>query len=104
MAAESNDLEAMLKPFYQRASEAEERLARLEAALAGNKDSGDTELLKSVDELQPKPEDSKPEHVVEKQETMQVVMQLRAENEKLRYRIIHLVRALKDADSKLALK
>ncbi|XP_073157552.1 uncharacterized protein [Henckelia pumila] len=104
MAAESNNLEVTLKPFYQRASEAEERLARLEAALSGNKDSGDKELLKLGDELQSKAEDPKPEHVVEKQETMQEVMQLRVENEKLKYRIIHLVRALQDAESKSALK
>ncbi|KZV38322.1 alpha carbonic anhydrase 4-like [Dorcoceras hygrometricum] len=80
-----------------------ERLAKLEANLSGNKDSGEKELLKLVDELQSKLEDMKHEHVVDKKEVMQEVMQLRAENEKLQYRIIHLVRALKDADSKLTL-
>ncbi|KAG8372003.1 hypothetical protein BUALT_Bualt12G0021500 [Buddleja alternifolia] len=104
MAAESNNLEEMLKPFYQRASEAEDRLARLEAALARNKDSGNGEQLKLVGELQSKLENGKAEQVAEREKAKKEIQQLTAENAKLQYRIIHLVRALKEADCKLAAK
>ncbi|KAK4412922.1 hypothetical protein Salat_2939400 [Sesamum alatum] len=102
MAAESNNLEEILRPFYQRASEAEDRLARLEATLAGKKESGNEELLKLVNELESKLETAKAEQVAEREKAMKEVQYLTAENAKLQYRIIHLVRALKEADSKLA--
>ncbi|XP_011075352.1 uncharacterized protein LOC105159847 [Sesamum indicum] len=104
MAAESNNLEEILRPFYQRASEAEDRLARLEASLAGKKESGNEELLKLADELQSRLETAKAEQVAEREKAMKEVQYLTAENAKLQYRIIHLVRALKEADSKLAAK
>ncbi|KAI3471624.1 hypothetical protein Pfo_028274 [Paulownia fortunei] len=99
MAAESNNLAEILIPFYQRASEAEDRLARLEASLPETK-----EQLKLVGELQSKLENAKAEQVAEREKAMKEVQHLTAENAKLQYRIIHLVRALKEADSKLAAK
>ncbi|KAI3471349.1 hypothetical protein Pfo_030713 [Paulownia fortunei] len=104
MAAESNNLGEILIPFYQRASEAEDRLARLEASLARDKESGNEEQLKLVGELQSKLENAKAEQVAEREKAMKEVQHLTAENAKLQYRIIHLVRALKEADSKLAAK
>ncbi|KAK6149124.1 hypothetical protein DH2020_016649 [Rehmannia glutinosa] len=104
MAVESNNLDEILRPFYQRASEAEDRLTKLEASLASNKDSGNEEQLKLVSELQSKLEFMKAEQVAEREKAMKEVQHLTAENAKLQYRIIHLVRALKEADSKLAAK
>ncbi|KAK9922089.1 hypothetical protein M0R45_030570 [Rubus argutus] len=79
-------LDQTLKPFYQRASEAEDRLTRLEAALANKKDSGNKDHSKLISELQ---EENK---------------KLVAENAKLQYRIHHLVGAVRDADDKLEKK
>ncbi|KAI7996724.1 hypothetical protein LOK49_LG10G02833 [Camellia lanceoleosa] len=102
--AASNDLQEILKPFYQRASEAEDRLARLEAAISTKKDAGNEDLLKMVTELQSKLESVKAEQVAEKEKAIEEVEKLRAENAKLKYQISHLIRALKEADSKLASK
>ncbi|KAL2535030.1 hypothetical protein Adt_08381 [Abeliophyllum distichum] len=102
--AESNNLETTLKPFYQRASEAEDRLARLEAALSEKKDSGNEELLKRVSELQSELENVKSEQVAERQKATIELQQLTVENEKLKYRITHLIRAVKEADTELASK
>uniref|UniRef100_A0A2N9F4F5 Uncharacterized protein n=1 Tax=Fagus sylvatica TaxID=28930 RepID=A0A2N9F4F5_FAGSY len=89
-----SDLEKTLKPLYQRASEAEERLARLEAALA----SADNEdNLKLISELQSKLEESSAELVAEREKAQKLAV----ENAKLQYRIIHLVRAAKETDLKL---
>ncbi|GFP90946.1 hypothetical protein PHJA_001238600 [Phtheirospermum japonicum] len=96
MAAESNNLEEILKPFYQRASEAEDRLARLEASVAKNKEYGNDEQLKLVTELQSELENAKAEQVAEREKAMKEVQHLTTENAKLQYRIIHLVRALKE--------
>ncbi|KAK7345022.1 hypothetical protein VNO77_15378 [Canavalia gladiata] len=92
-----NDLELTLKPFYQRASEAEERLSKLEATFNSKKDAGNEEQLKVITDLQLKLKDANAELISEK-EKAQI---LAAENEKLQYRIIHLLRSLKDADLKL---
>ncbi|CAL5207658.1 unnamed protein product [Lathyrus oleraceus] len=92
-----NDLELTLKPFYRRASEAEERLSRLEAAINNKKDTGNEEQLKMVNDLQSKLEAANAELLLQRREA-QV---LAAENEKLQYRIIHLLRSLKNADLKL---
>lgn len=92
-----NELEVTLKPFYRRASEAEERLSRLEAAINSRKDTESGEQLKVVNDLQSKLEVANAELISEKQKA-QV---LAAENEKLQYRIIHLLRSLKNADQKL---
>ncbi|PON44290.1 threonine-tRNA ligase [Parasponia andersonii] len=83
-----------LKPFFQRASEAEERLARLEAALASKKDAGNEEHLKIISELQSKLEIVNAELVSEREKARK----LDAENAKLQYRIKHLVRTVEEAD------
>ncbi|KAA8518120.1 hypothetical protein F0562_015594 [Nyssa sinensis] len=98
--AQSSDLQGALKPFYQRASEAEDRLARLEAALASKKDAGNEELLKMVSELQSKLEGAQ----AEREKALKEVQKISVENAKLQYRITHLVRALEEADCKLASK
>ncbi|XP_054804014.1 uncharacterized protein LOC129307157 [Prosopis cineraria] len=92
-----NELQETLKPFYQRAAEAEERLARLESALASKQDAGNEEHFKKIDDLQSKLGKANAE-LVAKEEKAQ---KLAAENEKLQYRIIHLSRALKEANVKL---
>ncbi|GMP86699.1 hypothetical protein CsSME_00039385 [Camellia sinensis var. sinensis] len=119
--AASKDLQEILKPFYQRASEAEsfsydrnfingyifglkDRLARLEAAISTKKDAGNEDLLKMVTELQSKLESVKAEQVAEKEKAIEEIEKLHAENAKLKYQISHLIRALKEADSKLASK
>ncbi|KAG6595681.1 hypothetical protein SDJN03_12234, partial [Cucurbita argyrosperma subsp. sororia] len=85
----SHDLEQTLKPFYRRASEAEDRLSRLEAALLSKKDAHDEEHLKTISELQSKL-DSANEALIAEQKKAEMVA---AENAKLQYRILHLVRA-----------
>ncbi|KAI3526050.1 hypothetical protein L1887_05214 [Cichorium endivia] len=102
--AATNNLQDALKPFHQRASEAEERLARLEAALSTKKDSGNDELSNKVDQLQRMLEDEKAEKLAEREKALKEVQKANEENAKLRYRITHLVRALEKADRDLALK
>ncbi|XP_044506197.1 uncharacterized protein LOC123225903 [Mangifera indica] len=96
----SNDLRQTLQPFYDRASQAEERLSRLEAALANKKDAGNGELLKTISELQSKLEETNAELVSERKKAEKLAV----ENEKLNYRVKHLIRALEAADlnSKIA--
>ncbi|PSS33558.1 Centrosomal protein [Actinidia chinensis var. chinensis] len=102
--AASNDLQDLLKPFYQRASQAEDRLARLEATYANKKESGNEEKRKMVTELQSPIEGVQVEQISENGKALEEIKKLRAENAKLKYQITHLVRALKEADSKLASK
>nr|GEX12836.1 hypothetical protein [Tanacetum cinerariifolium] len=99
MAAASNNhnLEETLKPFHQRVSQAEERLARLEAAFATTKDSGNVELSNKGVELERRLEEAKSEQLAEREKALK-------EEEKLRYRITHLLRALEKADSNEASK
>ncbi|XP_015898059.2 uncharacterized protein LOC107431605 [Ziziphus jujuba] len=92
-----NDLQETLKPFYQRASQAEDRLSRLEAALASKKDTGNVEHLKTINELQSKLEDAHAQLISEREEGRK----LAAENAKLQYRIHHLVRAVRESDQKM---
>ncbi|CAN7085279.1 unnamed protein product [Brassica oleracea var. botrytis] len=97
MAAE-DQLPETLKPFFHRATEAQERLARLEAALASTKtDVPDAELVEKITQMQSKLEEADKTVKQEKDK----VEKLTSENEKQRYRILHLVRALEDADEKL---
>ncbi|KAL8133404.1 uncharacterized protein LOC141710800 [Apium graveolens] len=100
MASSSNDLQQVLKPLYNRASEAEDRLARLEVALASKQDSGYQDLLKKFNELQLTLEDARTLQDSEREKVLKEVQQLASENAKLQYRILHLVRALEEADSK----
>ncbi|KAH9679501.1 threonine-trna ligase 2 [Citrus sinensis] len=141
------NFEEALKPFYQRASEAEERLLKLEAALASKKDAGNEEHLKTISNFQSKAEndnaefqlydfDLLAEKLATEFEKLKYVEQadagegehlktirdlqseledakaealserkkaeeLAAENEKHKYRIKHLIRALEEADQKL---
>nr|GMD47992.1 uncharacterized protein LOC109181465 [Ipomoea batatas]GME21224.1 uncharacterized protein LOC109181465 [Ipomoea batatas] len=102
MADGEGNLQEALKPFYKRASDAEDRLARLEASLASKNNSGNEQLATRVQELQSKLEDAKVELAAEKERALKEAQQLTAENAKLQYRIIHLLRALKQADCKIA--
>ncbi|XP_076905831.1 uncharacterized protein LOC143561718 [Bidens hawaiensis] len=97
--AASNDIQETLKPFHQRASEAEERLAKLEAAIATKTDSGSNEPSNKVAELQKELEDAKSEGLAEKEKALKDLQRLTEENAKLQYRITHLVRALEKAGS-----
>ncbi|XP_022153876.1 uncharacterized protein LOC111021288 [Momordica charantia] len=92
-----HDLEQSLKPFFQRASEAEDRLSRLEATLLSKKDTWDEEHLKTIAELQSKL-DSANEALIAERKKAEIVA---AENAKLQYRIIHLVRTAREAHQKL---
>lgn len=74
-----------------------DRLARLEASLARNKESGSDQQLKLLGELQSQLQNAKAEQLAEREKAMKEIRQLAAENAKLEYRIIHLVRALKEA-------
>ncbi|KAM0990586.1 hypothetical protein FF1_009072 [Malus domestica] len=93
--------EETLKPFYQRASEAEDRLSRLEAALASKKgrfyDSATDGSSKVINELQSQIKDACAKVSLEEEKNKK----LAAENAKLQYRIQHLVQAVRDGDDKL---
>ncbi|KAL6009946.1 hypothetical protein ACLOJK_000377 [Asimina triloba] len=54
-AKKSSDVEELLKPFYDRANLAEERLSRLEALVAGKKDTGIEGLSPFSNEFQLNP-------------------------------------------------
>ncbi|KAM4080106.1 hypothetical protein ACB094_09G166100 [Castanea mollissima] len=90
-------LEKTLEPFYQRASESEDRLSKLEAALTNKKAAKTEEHLKLISELQSKLEEANAELVSERAKAQK----LAEENAKLQYRITHLVKAAKGADLKL---
>ncbi|OAY43224.1 uncharacterized protein LOC110621101 [Manihot esculenta] len=92
-----SDLGEILKPFYNRASEAEDRLSRLELALASKKDAENEKLLKTISELQSKLEGANAQLASEQEKAKKLAM----ENAKLQYRISHLVQAVRDGDSKL---
>ncbi|XP_009597760.2 uncharacterized protein [Nicotiana tomentosiformis] len=102
--ADSNNLEETLKPFYQRASEAEERLARLDISVASKTDSRIEELERTVAELQSKLKDVTAELKAEKEKAHKQEEERTSENAKLKYQIKHLVRNLEEALSKLASK
>ncbi|KAI4378449.1 hypothetical protein MLD38_015927 [Melastoma candidum] len=89
-------LQQALSPFYQRASQAEDRLSRLEAALAKEKDTGNEELLKRICQLESELEQVKSQVVTEREKARK----FEAENTKNQYRIVHLVRALNEVDIK----
>ncbi|XP_057983756.1 uncharacterized protein LOC131168396 [Malania oleifera] len=101
------DLQDALKPLFKSAAEAEDRLSKLEAvaaAISMKKGTGKEELSKNLSELQAKLEHMKAEQVSEREKAQKEIQKLAAENAKMQYRIIHLVRALKEADSKLEAK
>ncbi|XP_042513369.1 uncharacterized protein LOC122088242 isoform X2 [Macadamia integrifolia] len=98
--ADSGDshLQEFLKPFSERASEAEGRLSRLEALLAPKNNAVKEDMSNIVSQLQKKLDDAKAVAALERE---QEVRKLAAENVKLQYRITHLVRALTEANRKL---
>ncbi|CAO2822247.1 unnamed protein product [Amaranthus hypochondriacus] len=94
-------LKDLLKPFYSRASEAEDRLSKLEAVISKKKDSevgiGNEEFANKVKELELKLEGLTAELTSEREKVAKLVV----ENDKKEYRILHLVRSLKETDLKL---
>ncbi|KAL5719810.1 hypothetical protein ACHQM5_012547 [Ranunculus cassubicifolius] len=76
--------DSLLKPFYDRASQAEERLSKLELAINTKKDDDDKEKIISSDNLIAAME----------------IKKLKIEKEKLDYRIIHLIRAVREEEGK----
>ncbi|KAD1690208.1 hypothetical protein E3N88_42457 [Mikania micrantha] len=99
--ASSIDLQETLKPFHQRASDAEERLEKLEAAFAKTKvvvDPRNEELSNKVAELQRLLEDAKSEQLAEREKILKEMQRVTDENAKLRYRIssFYLCRNPKD--------
>ncbi|KAF8670383.1 hypothetical protein HU200_050686 [Digitaria exilis] len=91
-------LDEALKPFQERASEAEIRIAKLEALLY-NQDgpnSGSENNSSAMKDLQSKLETISAECLTEKEKNKKLIM----ENEKLQYRITHLIRAIKEAESR----
>ncbi|KAG0481693.1 hypothetical protein HPP92_012551 [Vanilla planifolia] len=103
MAAEtrsSMEIDEALKPFYERASEAEERLARLEALFSNQKGHSNTDSKKMssvIKDFQSKLEIAQAEIVSEQEKASNEIQKLVEENLKLRYRISHLLRAVKEA-------
>ncbi|XP_021724188.1 uncharacterized protein LOC110691558 [Chenopodium quinoa] len=101
-AIPNEGLKDLLKPFHQRASEAEERLSKLEldTVVSSKKEFhevGIEESSKKAKELELKLEEVTAELAAEKEK----VAKLTVENAKKDYRMIHLVRSLKEADLKL---
>ncbi|XP_010427600.1 PREDICTED: uncharacterized protein LOC104712401 [Camelina sativa] len=95
---EDHHLPETLKPFFHRATEAQERLAKLEAAVASTKtDIPDAKLVEEIAQIQSKLEEANATVMQEQRK----VKELTIENDKQKYRILQLVRALKDADEKL---
>ncbi|ERN05165.1 hypothetical protein AMTR_s00053p00210360 [Amborella trichopoda] len=100
----ANNLEEILRPFYQRAREAEVRLARLEAEYKnkkGDSSSDRDELLRNIAHLEAKLEAFQTEQLIKQEKAMKERQRLVGENTKLQYRISHLIRALEEADLKL---
>ncbi|KAG9446186.1 hypothetical protein H6P81_012314 [Aristolochia fimbriata] len=95
--AEENAID--LKPFYERASEAEERLSRLEAVVARKDESssGNANSSTVVKELKMKLENMEAEIRSEQQKGQS----LTTENEKLKYQMLHLRRSLDEAESEI---
>ncbi|CAL5061179.1 unnamed protein product [Urochloa decumbens] len=91
-------LDVALKPFQERASEAEIRITKLEALLY-NQDglnSGSEASSSAMKDLQSKLDSVSAEYLTEKEKNKKLIM----ENEKLEYRITHLIRAVREAESR----
>ncbi|CAN6169128.1 unnamed protein product [Urochloa humidicola] len=89
---ETAALDEVLKPFQERASEAEIRIAKLEALLY-NQDglnNGSEANSSAMKDLQSKLDAVSAECLTEKEKNKKLIM----ENEKLQYRITHLIRAV----------
>ncbi|RCV14380.1 hypothetical protein SETIT_2G421000v2 [Setaria italica] len=91
-------LDETLKPFQERASEAELRIAKLEALLynQAGPNSGSEASSSAMKHLQSKLDAVSAECLTEKEKNKKLII----ENEKLQYRITHLIRAIKEAESR----
>eukprot|EP00252_Welwitschia_mirabilis_P026148 TRINITY_DN8439_c0_g1_i1.p1 TRINITY_DN8439_c0_g1~~TRINITY_DN8439_c0_g1_i1.p1 ORF type:complete len:105 (+),score=28.96 TRINITY_DN8439_c0_g1_i1:185-499(+) len=99
--ASDGDLQTLLKPFHDRAAEAEERLARLETSIVSSKGNSTVtreDMLGCLKELRDKLEKAKAEQISEREKALKEQERLAAENAKLQYRIYHLVQAVKEAE------
>ncbi|KNA11456.1 hypothetical protein SOVF_134180 [Spinacia oleracea] len=99
-AIPNEGLKDLLKPFYQRASEAEDRLSIIENVISSKKEileAGNEECSEKVKELELKLEEVTAQLAAEKEK----VAKLTVENCKKDYRMIHLVRSVKEVDLKL---
>ncbi|KMT15071.1 hypothetical protein BVRB_3g061930 [Beta vulgaris subsp. vulgaris] len=101
-AIPNEGLKDLLKPFYHRASEAEDRLSKLETVISSKKGiseagSGNEECSTKVKELELKLKEVTAELAAEREK----VAKLTVENNKKDYRMSHLVRSLKETDLKL---
>ncbi|KAL9275747.1 hypothetical protein AKJ16_DCAP15057 [Drosera capensis] len=94
---QSDEIQELLKPFRQRAAEAEDRLSRLEAALTNKQDGHSEESGKLVKDLQLKLEEMSAELALERSK----VAKRTIEGQKKDYRINHLIRSLHEADKKI---
>ncbi|KAI0498120.1 hypothetical protein KFK09_021361 [Dendrobium nobile] len=100
----TKNTDEVLKPFFERASEAEERIMRLEALLGNKKGESNTEskqMSAVIKDLQLKLEIAQAELATEQEKASKEIKKLVEQNLKLHYRISHLLRAVKEADSKL---
>ncbi|KAI5008603.1 hypothetical protein ZWY2020_009651 [Hordeum vulgare] len=88
--------EEALKAFEQRASDAEARLAKLEALLL-NKDGSSEASSSAMRDLQSKLDAATKECLAEKEQNRKLTV----ENEKLQYRVSHLIRTIKEAESRV---
>eukprot|EP00270_Netrium_digitus_P000931 TRINITY_DN11052_c0_g1_i1.p1 TRINITY_DN11052_c0_g1~~TRINITY_DN11052_c0_g1_i1.p1 ORF type:complete len:114 (+),score=54.36 TRINITY_DN11052_c0_g1_i1:12-353(+) len=98
-----------LKPFEERAAKAEERLARLEAALQSLDlpDGGarvpflsdsHIEKLGQLRQMLVKAQEEQEEIVKQRDEAVKGQEEALAENARLKYRVQHLIRALKELE------
>ncbi|XP_020576597.1 uncharacterized protein LOC110022128 [Phalaenopsis equestris] len=97
-------MEEVLKPFYERAAEAEERIMRLETLLGNKKGDSNYEskqMSSIINDFQSKLEIAQAQLDSEQEKASKEIRRLVDENLKLRYRISHLIQAVKEADSKL---
>ncbi|CAN1173380.1 hypothetical protein LINPERHAP2_LOCUS30641 [Linum perenne] len=97
----------VLEAIRRRATEAEERLSRIEAAMSSKSDGANFEHSKVISDLQSKieeltlSEDSKTTELASERLKAQ---KLATENGKLQYRITHLIRMVRELNEKLAEK
>ncbi|XP_037482101.1 uncharacterized protein LOC119360665 [Triticum dicoccoides] len=84
-----------LKSFEERASDAEARLAKLEALLL-NKDGPSEASSSAMRDLESKLDATTKECLAEKEQNRKLAV----ENEKLQYRVSHLIRTIKEAEAR----
>ncbi|CAN1256206.1 hypothetical protein LINPERPRIM_LOCUS9247 [Linum perenne] len=97
----------VLEAFRRRATEAEERLSRIEAAMSSKSDGANFEHSKAISDLQSKIEEltlSEVSKTTELASERQKAQKLATENGKLQYRITHLICTVRELNEKLAEK